>query len=158
MHRQNFNQEPSTTTFKKNFKKIKKLVVHTWNALDKDGVILQLKLNENLHNYRVLNNRTKNLTGKKERTQVAAALIAGAPEPHPTSLQRQQRKSLEEAHRRLGRRGRAEREPSHCRENERLARENEPWSRGGGSSPTAMSPTAPKTWFFPATIATTKWS
>ena len=97
--------------------------MHTWNALDKDGVILQLKLNENLHNYRVLNNRTKNLTSKKERTQVAAALVAGAPEPHPTSLQRQQRKLPEEARRRLGRKGRAEREPSHRRENERLARQ-----------------------------------
>ena len=97
--------------------------MHTWNALDKDGVILQPKLNENLHNYRVLNNRTKNLTGKKERTQVAAAFVAGAHEPHPTSLQRQQRRSPEEARRRLGRRGRAEREPSHRRENERLARQ-----------------------------------
>ena len=97
--------------------------MHTWNALDKDGVILQLKLNENLHNYRVLNNRTKNLTGKKERTQVAAVLVAGAPEPHPTSLQCQQRKSPEEARCHLGKRGCAEREPSHRRENERLARQ-----------------------------------
>ena len=121
--------------------------MHTWNALDKDGVILQLKLNEKLHNYRVLNNRTKNLTGKKERTQVAAALVAGAPKPHPTSLQRQQRKSPEEARRRLGRRGRAEREPSHCRENERLARQR--MSVGAGEEGVVRPPRRPrprKTW------------
>ena len=116
--------------------------MHTWNALDKDGVILQLKLNENLHNYRVLNNRTKNLTGKKERTQVAAALVAGAPEPHPTSLQHQQRKSPEEARRCLGRRGRA-----HRRENERLARER--MSAGAGEEGVVRPPRRPrprKTW------------
>ena len=116
--------------------------MHTWNALDKDGVILQLKLNENLHNYRVLNNRTKNLTGKKERTQVAAALVAGAPKPHPTSLQRQQRKSSEEARRCLGRRGRAEREPSHRRENEHFARER--LSAGAGEEGVVQPPRRPR--------------